>query len=61
MSEKKREKENAYIAEHFDRLSIALPKGKKDQLRKLATDRHMSVTKLIVKMLDDELEKNGDS
>lgn len=54
---KKQAKANAYIAENYDRLSLAIPKGKKEQYSSLASKRGMSLAKLIVTTLDAELEK----
>lgn len=58
---KKQAKANAYIAEKYDRLSLAIPKGKKEGYVKLAEKRGMSLAKLIVTTLDAELEKESES
>ena len=54
---KKKAKANQYIAERYDRLSIALPKGKREQYGSMAKRRGQSLTGLIVSLLEAELEK----
>ena len=58
-AEKKSAKANLYITEHYDRLSLAIPKGKKQQALELAKKRGVSMTKLIVSLLDAEIEKES--
>lgn len=58
---KKKAKANAYIAEKYDRLSLAIPKGKREQYIQIAQKRGMSLTKLIVTTLDAEVEKENNN
>ena len=58
-TEKKSAKANLYITEHYDRMSLAVPKGKKQQALELAKKRDMSLTKLIVSLIDAEIEKES--
>ncbi len=46
-----------YIKEKRENLNINLPKGKKDEYKQLAESRGMSLTALIVKLLEDEMAK----
>lgn len=55
--EPKQAKANAYIAEHYDRLCIALPKGRRKEYGELAAARGISLTELIVRVMDRELKE----
>lgn len=39
---------NEFNRKNYDRLSVMLPKGSKQKLKKLADNRHMSVNKYIL-------------
>ncbi len=43
-----------YRKEKRDRINLDLPKGKKDEYKRLAESRGMSLTALIVKLLEAE-------
>ena len=47
-----------YIAEKRDKLGLNLPKGKKDEYKAFADSKGMSLTELIIKLIEDEIQKN---
>lgn len=51
---------NQYNRENYDRLSIALPKGYKEKLKNHADSQNLSITALIVKLLDEDMKKRGE-
>ncbi len=44
---------NSYEKEHYDRVTILLPKGKKKDLQEYAKANDKTVTQLIVQLLED--------
>lgn len=46
-----------YMKNNLDDIKIRVPKGKKDEYKALAASRGVSLTKLIVDMLEQELQK----
>ena len=50
---------NKYIRKSYDRLSLTLPKGKKEMYRQLAELQGMSLNAYINFLLDDELRMSG--
>ena len=46
-----------YNKEKRDNLNINLPKGKKDEYKAFAESRGMSLTALIVKLIEDEMKR----
>ena len=60
-TEKKKESNRKWDADNLDRISVALPKGRKEQLQLLAKKNGMSVNGYINSLIDIALEQNGDS
>lgn len=60
-TEKKKESNRKWDADNLDRISVALPKGRKEQLQSLAKKNGMSVNGYINSLIDIALEQNGDS
>lgn len=48
-----------YMAEKRENLNLNFPKGKKAIYRAYAKSRGMSVTELIVQLIEDDMRKNG--
>lgn len=51
--------QNRWKAEHYENLSIALRKGKRDAYKALAEKRGTSVSGMIQTYMDEELRKEG--
>ena len=58
--------QNRYIAKAYDRVNLVLPKGRKDELQKLASDHGESLNSFINKAIEEhaarmreEEEKGG--
>lgn len=49
---------NKYIKEKRDRLSICFPKGDKEKFRTHAASKGMSLNKLIIELLNEDIEKS---
>lgn len=47
------------LAKNFEKLNITLKKGLKDKYKAFAASRGMSVTEMITRFFDDEIEKAG--
>ena len=43
---------NKYIAGHYDRINLTVPKGKKEEYKKLAEDHGKSLNAYIVDLLE---------
>ena len=48
---------NQYAAEHYDRVTLALPAGFREKLDKAAAEAGISRTALIVRAIDEYLKK----
>ncbi len=48
---------NQYAAEHYDRVTLALPAGFRDKLDRAAGDAGISRTALIVRAVEEHIEK----
>ena len=46
-----------YKKEHRDRIALEVPKGKKDEYKAFAESRGLSLTALIVKLIEDEMKR----
>ena len=44
---------NDYKKQHYDRISILLPKGKKKDLQEYAKANNLTVNQLIIQLLED--------
>lgn len=51
--------QNRWKTEHYQNLSIALRKGKRDAYKELAKKRGTSVSAMIQAYMDEELRKEG--
>lgn len=60
---KKTENINDYKANYnklqYDRISVYIPKGTKEELKKITGNKGLSVNALINKLLQEYMEKNG--
>ena len=50
---------NRYNAKHYDRINIAVPKGKKDVIKAQAEQQGESVNSYINKAIDEKMERDG--
>ena len=48
---------NRYNAKTYDRINIAIPKGKKDEIKAIAEKNGESVNGFIVRLIEAELER----
>lgn len=46
-----------YNKEHLEQISFRVPKGKKDEYKAFAESRGLSLTALIVKLIEDEMKR----
>ncbi len=58
-SEKRIATNNRWTNAHYDRINIAVPKGRKDEIKALADARGQSVNAYIVSALDEKVERDG--
>lgn len=58
-AEKERQAKKAWYAENYDRLTVDIPKGMMQQLTELAEAQGISRRKLILDLLEKELEKKN--
>ncbi len=47
-----------YMKESRDKLTLNLPKGKKDEYKEYAQFKEMSLTELIMHLIEDDMKKN---
>lgn len=55
----KKEGNRKWDAANLDRISIAIPKGQKELIKKAAEQSSESVNKFIARLIDTELERLG--
>lgn len=55
----KKEGNRKWDAANLDRISIAIPKGQKELIKKAAEQSNESVNKFIARLIDTELERLG--
>ena len=58
-SEKRIATNNRWTNAHYDRINIAVPKGRKDEIKALADTRGQSVNAYIISALDEKMERDG--
>lgn len=46
-------------AQHYDQIKLQVKKGYKDKYKNYAQCKGMSLTKLIMELIDKDMEKNG--
>lgn len=51
---------DANIAERYDRISVLVPKGKKDIIKEHATAQGESVNEYIGRAIDERMEREGE-
>ena len=49
---------NKYIKNNYDRVNLTMPKGKKEEYKKMAESEGKSLNKLIVELLEEFKSKN---
>ena len=48
-----------YMKENRDKLTLNLPKGKKDEYKEYAQSKGMSLTELIMSLIDADMKKSS--
>ena len=56
--ERRNKRQNDFIRETYDKFTMAFPKGKKDEYKRFAESQGMSLSALISKLLEAEMQKN---
>lgn len=51
--------QNQYNKEKYDRFSLIMPKGKKDEIKKIAKERGMSLNEFINMAIDEATKNNN--
>lgn len=46
-----------YVKTHYDNINVRVPKGKRDQYKKMAEEQGKSLNRLIVELLENEMQK----
>lgn len=49
---------NKYNAENYDRISLSVPKGKKDKIKAFAESKNESLNGFIIRAVDEAMESN---
>ena len=50
---------NKWTNAHYDRINIAVPKGRKDEIKTLADTQGQSVNAYIISAVDEKMERDG--
>lgn len=58
--EKSKERTMRYMKEKRDRITVGVPKGDKERYMQYATSKGLSLNKLIVQLLEEEIKKSPD-
>lgn len=58
-SEKRIATNNRWTNAHYDRINIAVPKGRKDEIKALADTQGLSVNAYIISALDEKIERDS--
>lgn len=51
---------NKFVKNHYDRINVTFPKGKKDELKQIADNMNLSVNSLITKSVDYVIDNSID-
>lgn len=57
-NEKSKARTMRYMKENRDKLTLNLPKGAKEKYREYAQSKGMSLTELIVQLLEEDMKKS---
>lgn len=58
-SEKRIATNNRWTNAHYDRINIAVPKGRKDEIKALADIRGQSINAYINRAIDEQMQRDG--
>lgn len=50
---------NKYNAENYDRISLSVPKGKKETIKNYAESKNESLNGFIIRAVDEAMESNS--
>ena len=50
---------NKWTNAHYDRINIAVPKGRKDEIKAIADTQGQSVNAYIISAVDEKMERDG--
>ena len=57
VSKKQQASVHKYVREHYDRISLTVPQGKKEQIKEHAENRGESVNGFINRAIDETIER----
>lgn len=60
-NEKAKQATNKYMREKRDKLTLDFPKGCKDRYRAHATSKGVSLNRLIMQLIEDDIKKSADN
>ncbi len=60
-NEKAKQATNKYMREKRDKLTLDFPKGYKDRYRAHAANKGLSLNRLIMQLLEDDIKKSAES
>lgn len=60
VSKKQQASVHKYVREHYDRISVTVPQGKKDQIKAHAESLGESVNGFINRAIDETMERDKD-
>ncbi len=59
ISKKQQASVHKYVREHYDRISLTVPQGKKEQIREHAENRGESINGFINRAIDETIERES--
>lgn len=59
VSKKQQASVHKYVREHYDRISVTVPQGKKDKIKQHAAAQEESVNSFINRAIDEAMERDG--
>ncbi len=59
VSKKQQASVTKYVKDHYDRISVTVPQGKRDQIKAHAESQGESVNAFINRAIDETMERDG--
>lgn len=59
VSKKQQASVHKYVREHYDRISVTVPQGKKDRIKEHAAAQDESVNSFINRAIDETMKRDG--
>ena len=60
VSKKQQASVHKYVKEHYDRISVTVPQGKREVIRHHAASQGESINGFINRAIDETMERDGD-